>query len=59
MKKSNSKQAIAESTWLNYFNQILYEQGIITESQRNKLSLKIDNRPPSAKHDRNTQKASS
>lgn len=32
--------------WLNYFNQTLYEQGIITESERNRVKNMISARNP-------------
>ena len=36
------KQAIIEQLWLTYFNDTLYEKGLITEDQRNKNSLRIN-----------------
>lgn len=27
--------------WLDYFNRVLYERGLITEQERNKMSWKI------------------
>ena len=33
----NIKQATANELWLNYFNSYLYERGIITETERNKM----------------------
>ncbi|MBR2311035.1 MAG: hypothetical protein IKA47_10975 [Oscillospiraceae bacterium] len=38
------KRSLAEKLWLAYFNAYLYEQGMITESQRNRMLSKIDNR---------------
>ena len=35
------KQAIIEQLWLTYFNDTLYEKGLITEDQRNKMRTKI------------------
>ena len=42
------KKYMAEQLWLDYFNQTLYEKGLITESERNRMSNKIAsrNRPP-------------
>ncbi len=37
------KEFISEYIWLNYFNQYLYEKGIINENERNKISNKIPN----------------
>lgn len=38
------KTALCEKLWLAYFNAYLYEQGMITESQRNRMIAKIENR---------------
>jgi hypothetical protein len=38
------KKQMVEQTWLHYFNRTLFEQGYISESERNRLSLRIDNR---------------
>ncbi len=38
------KKSLAEKLWLAYFNQYLYEQNIITETQRNRLALQIESR---------------
>ena len=35
------KQAAAEAMWLNYYNTVLYEKGIITEQERNRMARKI------------------
>jgi len=43
------KQQTAENLWLNYFNQTLYERGVINEVERNKMALKIENLPPAKK----------
>lgn len=42
------KQAAAEKIWLNYFNQYLYEHGLITELERNRMKIWIECRKPSA-----------
>lgn len=41
---SNEEQRISlhERLWLAYFNQYLYENGMISESQRNKIKNMID-----------------
>ena len=46
---SNEEQRISlnERLWLAYFNQYLYENQIINESQRNKIKNAIDSRQPS------------
>lgn len=42
------RKMVAEELWLNYFNRVLYEQGIITESERNRMTTLIANRPRSS-----------
>ena len=32
---------VSEKIWLNYFNSVLFEKGVITESERNKMVMKI------------------
>jgi len=49
VKPIEQNQQMAAKTWLGYFNQTLYEQGLITEADRNRLALRIDNRKPSAR----------
>lgn len=41
------KKSFAEKLWLEYFNQYLYEQNLITEMQRNRMALKIESRKAS------------
>ena len=38
------KQSVIEQLWLNYYNDSLYANGLITEEQRNKMRLRIKNR---------------
>ena len=38
------RNAVAEEIWLKYFNQSLFEQGKITERERNQMIGKIDAR---------------
>ena len=42
-QKSNEQQRkeMAARIWLSYYNRVLYEKGIITERERNKMELKI------------------
>ena len=35
------RKKAAETAWLHYFNQVLFEQNIITENQRNQMAGKI------------------
>lgn len=32
----------AKNIWLNYFNNVLYEKGIITEEERNRMIILIN-----------------
>lgn len=38
------KKAIVEEAWLKYYNQALFEKGMITERERNLMINKIDAR---------------
>ena len=42
------KVSLSEKLWLAYFNSYLYEKGVITESERNKMISKIQERKGSA-----------
>lgn len=48
MSMPQQKIYTAEQIWLHYYNNYLFEKGIITEEARNKLKFKIDSRKPSA-----------
>lgn len=41
------KQSVIEKLWLTYFNDTLYEKGLITETERNRMANKIHARKPS------------
>ena len=43
------KKELAELMWLNYFNQTLYEKGLSSENERNKMKNNISRRKPSRK----------
>lgn len=43
------KKNMAELMWLNYFNQTLFEKGLITETERNRMKISISRRRPSFK----------
>lgn len=43
----NEKQSVIEKLWLIYFNDTLYEKGLITETERNRMANKIHTRKPS------------
>ena len=38
------KRVAAEQIWLEYYNRVLYEKGIIGEEERNRMSNRIDAR---------------
>ena len=48
MTTIDKKKQTAEQIWLAYFNKILFEQGIISETERNKMALRIESRKPIA-----------
>ena len=43
------RKDLAELMWLNYFNQTLYEKGLISETDRNRIKNNISRRRPSHK----------
>ena len=49
MTLEEQKKQIADELWLNYYNDILHEKGIINESVRNKMKRLINNRTPPKK----------
>lgn len=38
------KQHILEQLWLSYYNDSLYEKGLITNNERNRMRVRIQNR---------------
>jgi hypothetical protein len=50
LKKIDDRKHTAENIWLSYFNKTLYEQGFISETERNRMALKIDSRKKSVTH---------
>ena len=43
-QKARSVRSTMEQLWLTYYNDTLYEQGVITEDERNKMRIKIKSR---------------
>ena len=41
MKTENQKKSILDQLWLSYYNNYLYDRGIITENERNKMKNMI------------------
>lgn len=42
--ETQQKTTLVEKLWLAYFNSYLYEKGMITESERNRMIHKIESR---------------
>lgn len=47
VSNEEKRRSLAEQLWLLYLNQCTFENGMISESQRNKIKNKIDGRQPS------------
>ena len=43
-----SKQEVIDRLWLIYFNDTLYEKGLISETDRNRMRIRINSRTPHA-----------
>lgn len=41
------RQSVIEQLWLTYYNDTLYVKGVITETERNRMRVKIKNRTAS------------
>ncbi len=39
---TQEKKEMAARIWLSYYNRVLYEKGIITEQQRNRMEVTIN-----------------
>ena len=52
MTYNAQQKQTAEKIWLHYFNDVLYKQGIISENERNKMTLKIEGRKSPAQKTR-------
>lgn len=42
------RTALAQELWLQYFNQTLYQKGVITQAQRDWMKNRIGSRKPFA-----------
>ena len=40
------RKETAAKIWLSYYNRVLYEKGVITERERNRMALNIDKWQP-------------
>ena len=36
------KRVVAEQLWLHYYNRVLYDKGVISEDERNRMANRID-----------------
>lgn len=43
------QKRMAEALWLRYFNQTLFEKGLITETERNRMATLISRRESTEK----------
>ena len=44
--EAQKKRELGSRLWLDYYNRTLYEKGLITEQERNRMSLKISGWKP-------------
>ncbi|MGM9615587.1 MAG: hypothetical protein ACI3W7_08675 [Oscillospiraceae bacterium] len=44
LSNEDRRRFAAEQLWLDYYNQTLYKQGLITESERNRMTNRINAR---------------
>ena len=52
--ESEQERLVTESLWLHYFNQYLYDRGIITEREYKRLVEKISMRKSSSRSGKET-----
>ena len=43
------KRQAMEKAWLHYYNQVLFEKGLITEQERNRMTNRINSRGGAAR----------
>ena len=43
------KQNVIDKLWLNYYNDTLFARGLISETDRNRMRNRINNRKPKAR----------
>ena len=46
MTNEQKKQAAAEDMWLSFYNNVLFEKGLISEDIRSRMAVKISARNP-------------
>ena len=42
--QEQKKRLLAEQLWLHYYNQILFDKGLISEQERNSMTIRINHR---------------
>ncbi len=42
--QEQKKQLLAEQLWLHYYNQVLFDKGLISEQERNSMTVRINHR---------------
>ena len=42
--QEQKKQLLAEQIWLHYYNQVLFDKGLISEQERNSMTVRINHR---------------
>jgi len=42
MTHEHARKEMAARLWLSYYNRVLYEKGLITERERNRMELRIN-----------------
>ena len=42
LTNEEQRKRVAKHIWLNYYNEYLFQQGVITEDARNRMKIKID-----------------
>ena len=45
---ASEKQNVIDKLWLNYFNDTLFAKGLISETDRNRMRNRINQRKPQA-----------
>ena len=50
LSAEQQKKLMAEEMWLHYFNQTLFNKGVITEAEHNRIANMIASRGMSGKH---------
>lgn len=46
------RRAVVEKMWLNFYNQTLFEKGLINEKQHKKMTTKINSRNKGIKNEK-------